>query len=301
MPYADIEQSENLAKQSYLYLIQLSDRTLTYCNGPATITATINGTEYSFVHPLGGIWHGSEGASVDEEERKEDPGPTESPDAARSGIDIHVSDRNPIIRAHRSFPPPGDTEVSIYRQNEIDGTPEPIHLGYVIVETPIEGSTGIIRCHHIAELVAGSEGLNESFGPTCPFMHTQFPCPVPIASATDSNLVVEDIDIDNFTVTLSGSIRLAGKYKLGVLIAPDDDKRMVLDDSLDGSDHVLTIQQNFPSTTLRVGDVVSVIRGCDRLHGTCANEWGGFTGNGAAFGGNNLQANKNPHQVGRIQ
>lgn len=301
MPYEDIEQSENESEQTYLYVLTLPDRVLTYTNAPITITATVDGTEYDFVHPLGGIWHGSEGAGVSEEKRKQDSGPTQSPDAGRSAIDIHVAHTNPIVRAHRSFPPPGDTAVDIYRQNEIGGDPQPELLGYVLVECPIEGSTGILRCHHLTELVAGSEGLSESFGPTCPYMFGQFPCPVSIAAVTDSDLVVEDIDTENFTVTVSGSIRIEGKYKAGVLIAPDDDKRFILDDTVDGSDHVLTILQNFPSTTLKIGDSVSVIRGDDHLYQTCRDEFGEFTGDGAAFGGNNLQANKNPHQVGRIQ
>ena len=295
MPSAETED------QTYLYIIQMPERTVAYTNAPITITATVDGTEYDFEHPRGGIWHGSEGAGVSDDDRKEDPGPTQSPDAGRSGIDIHVAHTNPIVRAHRSFPPPGNTAVDIYRQNAIGGTPQPELLGYVLVECPIDGSTGILRCHHITELVAGSEGLSETHGPTCPYMFGHFPCPVPLASATDNDLVVEAIDTEGFTVTVSGSIRIAGKYKAGVLIAPNDDKRFVLDDTVTGSDHILTILQNFPSSTLRVGDVVSVIRGCDRLVQTCLNEWGGFTGSGAAFGGNSLQANKNPHQVGRIQ
>lgn len=301
MPFEDTEQSENLAENTYLYLFQMPERTLAYSTAPFDFSATIDGTEYDFVHPRGGIWHGSEGVGVSEDEQKKDPGPTQSPDAGRSGIDIHVSEQNPIVRAHRSFPPPGDTAVDIYRMNEVGGTPEPELLNYVLVECPIEGSTGILRCHHLTEIVSGSEGLSETYGPTCPYMFGHFPCPVPLASATDNDLVVEAIDTEDFTVTLSGSTRIAGKYKAGVLIAPNDDKRFILDDTVVGSDHVLTILQNFPSSTLRVGDVVSVIRGCDRLYQTCRDEWGEFTGDGAAFGGNSLQANKNPHVTGRVQ
>lgn len=301
MPYSDIEQSEYSAKQAYLYLITTPDREYSYTNVPITLTATIDGQDYDFVHPTGGIWHGSEGAGVSDRDKKEDPGPTESPDAGRTGIDIHVSHQNPIVRAHRAFPPPGDTEVAIYRLNEIGGDPEPIHVGYAIVECPIEGATGILRCHHIAEIVSGSEGLSETFGPTCHYMFGHFPCPVSVAGATDSNLTVEGIDTENFTVTLSGSIRIAGKYKAGVFFASNDDKRFILGDTVVSTNHVLVLTQNFPATTVKIGDVVSVMRGCDLLYQTCRDEWGEFTGDGAAFGGNNLQANKNPHQVGRLQ
>lgn len=301
MPYGDIEQSEHDSQQAFLYLIQLPDRVYSWTSAPLTITATVNGTEYDFVHPRGGIWHGAEGASVSEDERNDDPGPTISPDPGRSGIDIQVSHQNPIVRAHRSFPPAGDTDVSIFRLNEIGGTPEPIYTNYLIVECPIQGSTGTLRCHHITEVISGSEGLSETFGPTCHYMFAHFPCPVSIANATDTNLTVEEIDTANFTVKLSGSIRIAGKYKAGVFFATNDDKRFIIGDTVVSGDHVLVLTQNFPSTTVRVGDVVSVLRGCDRLYQTCRDEWGEFTGDGAAFGGNNLQANKNPHQIGRIQ
>ena len=301
MPFEDIEQSEHEAKQTFLYLFQMTERTLAYTNAPVTVTATIDNVEYDFVHPTGGIWHGGEGAGVSDDERKEDPGPTESgQDPARTGVDIHVSHQNPIIRAHRAFPPPGDTEVTIFRQNEIDGELYQVWIG-ILVECPIEGSTGVLRCSHLVELVSGSEGLSETFGPTCPYMFAHFPCPVPIPAATDNTLTVEDINTEDFTITLSGSLRIAGKYKAGVFFATNDDKRFIIGDTVISSDHVLVLVQNFPSTTVRIGDVVSVLRGCDRLHQTCCDEWGAFTGDGAAFGGNNLQANKNPHQVGRIQ
>lgn len=300
MAYEDIEPSEYEAKQSFLYLFQLPDRAYSWTSAPTTITATVDGIEYDFSHPRGGIWHGSSGAGVSDGDRKQDAGPTESPDPARTGVDIHVSHRNPIVRAHRSFPPPGDTDVTIFRQNEIDGELYQVWTG-VLVETPIDGSTGILRCQHIVEVVSGSEGLSETFGPTCHYMFGHFPCPVPLASATDNGLVVEEIDTENFTVKLSGSIRIAGKYKAGVFFATNDDKRFILGDTVVSSDHVLVLTQNFPSTTVRVGDVVSVLRGCDRLYQTCRDEFGEFTGDGAAFGGNNLQANKNPHEVGKIQ
>lgn len=301
MSYDSIERSESSAEQVYLYLIEGPEFLLTYTNVPLTITATVDGTAYDFKHPIGGIWHGSTGASVDESDRKNDPGPTESPDAGRTGVDIHVSHLNPIVRKHRAFPPPGDTEVGIYRLNEVGGTPQPVHVGYVITETPIVGSTGILRCQHIAELVAGSEGLTENFGPTCGFMFTVFPCPVTVAQATDSNLTVTAIDTEDLQVEVSGSVRIAGKYKPGVLIAPNGDMRSILADTIPVTNHLLTLQQNFPSSTLRVGDTVSIVRGCDRLFTTCRDEWGSFTGSGAACGCNNQQANKNPHQIGRLQ
>lgn len=296
MTYPSIEQSEYDSRETFLYLIALPDRTLAYTNAPQTITATIDSVEYDFRHPLGGIWHGSVGSTPDDDGGDGDEGPTESPDAGRTGLDIRVSHLNPIVRAHRSFPPPGNTDVDIYRQNEIDGDPEPVLLGYVVVETPIEDSVGIIRCQHIAEIVSGSEGLSETHGPTCPYMTYSFPCPAVLANHT-STATVTDIDTDSFTVEVDDISQIDGWFTAGVMEAPDGDKRFILDHTGD----VLTLQQNFPSTTLKVGDVVNLIDGDDHLYQTCRDKFGDETGQGAAFGGNNLQANKNPHKTGRIQ
>lgn len=302
MPYEDIEQSENESQQSYLYLIELPDRIYTWTNGPTTINATINGTAYSFTHPKGGIWHGSEGAGASDDDRKQDPGPTESPDAGRSGVDIQVSHQNPIVRAHRAFPPAGDSGVSIYRMNEIGGDPQPELIGYVITECPIEGAVGIIRCHHIAEIVSGSEGLSENHGFTCPYMTYHYPCPVPVAAFRQA-VTVTDIDTENFTVEVSGSSQESTWFRSGVLEAPNGDKRLILEDEFDSESalRTLTILQNLPATTLKIGDAVTLLAGDDRLYSTCQFKFGAHTGNGAAFGGNHLQGNRNPHKVGRLQ
>lgn len=292
MTYASVEQSEYTSKQTYLYLITGSGFSYFYTNAPKTITATIDGTVYDFVHPRGGISHKGSGA---DQPGGPDPGPTESPDAGRTGVSIFVSHLNPIIRRHRSFPPPGDTEITIYRQNETGGTPYQIWSG-VLVETPIQGSTGILRCQHIAELVSGSEGLSETFGPTCPYMTYNFPCPAPAASYRQA-VVVSDIDTEDMTVTVTGITQIDGWFEAGVFEAINGDKRFILT-HIGG---VLTLQQNFPSTTLKIGDDATLLAGDDRLFQTCRDKFGADTGSGAAFGGNNLQANKNPHEIGRVQ
>lgn len=290
MTYAATEISTSLAKQTFLFVFAGPLNTYRWTNQPLTLTATIDATDYDFKHPRGGISIGND--------------PVESPDAGRTGIEIVVSPLNPIIRAHRSFPPPGNIELTIYRQNELDGEAFQIWKG-TVVETPIvhevseQGeslSYGIIRCQHIAELIAGSEGLTEKWAPTCPFMTYHFPCPAQLNNHTTA-VAVSAIDTDNFTVTVTGITQIDGWFNAGVLQAPNGDMRFILE-HVGG---VLTLQQNFASTTLKVGDAAVLIDGDDHLYATCRDKFGTETGNGAAFGGNHLQANRNPHEIGRLQ
>lgn len=283
--YSTVEVTENSSNQTFLYWLEGPDFEYKWTNAPLDVAATIDTVDHTFVHPRGGISHG---------------GSIESPDSGRTGRDIRVSHKNPIIRRHRAFPPPGDTDVTIFRQNEINGETYRIWAG-ILVETPIEGRHAFLRCQHVYELISGSEGLTETFGATCPYMLGFNPCPVSLPAITDHGLLVTSVDPDNLKVTVSGSVRIAGKYTVGVLVAPNGDKRMILADAIPAGDHVFTLQQNFPSTTLKVGDEVDVILGCNKLQLTCRDEFGFWTGNGAAFGGNNLQSNKNPHEIGRLE
>lgn len=278
--YDENELSEHDATQIHLYRFVGPLNAYYWTNAPLKVIAEIDSVSTSFYHPRGGIALAND--------------PVESPDAGRSGLDILVSHLNPIIRAHREFPPPGNIEVDVWRQNEIDGPVFQIWSG-VVVETPIEGSIGTIRCQHIAELVAGSEGLSEKWAPTCPFMTYQHPCPAQIANHSTS-ITVDDIDTENFTVTVTGITQIDQWFNAGVFAAANGDKRFILDHTGD----MLTLIQNFPQSSLRVGDAATLIDGDDHLYQTCRDKFGTETGNGAAFGGNHLQANRNVHEIGRI-
>jgi hypothetical protein len=280
MSYLSIEQSEYSAAQTFLYQFVGAFGTFRWTSAPLAIDATIATVSTRFLHPRGGISHND---------------PTMSPQADRGNLEITVSHRNPIIRAHREFPPAGDTEVTVWRQNEIGGDVFEIWSG-VVIETPIVGSVGIIRSHHWAAVVAGSEGLSEKWAPTCPFMTYQFPCPAQVANHSTA-VVVSAIDTENFTVEVTGITQIDHWFNAGVFAVANGDKRFILDHTGD----VLTLLQNFPVSSLKVGDSATLIDGDDHLYQTCRDKFGGETGNGAAFGGNHLQANKNVHAIGRIE
>lgn len=279
MSYESIEQSEYSAAQTFLYQFVAPAGTYNWTNAPLAITATIDSVATTFLHPRGGISHND---------------PTMSVQADRGNLEITVSHRNPIIRVHREFPPPGDTSVTVWRQNEVNGEVFQIWSG-TVVETPIKDSIGTIRCQHIAALVAGSEGLSEKWAPTCPFMTYQHPCPAQIANHSTAVTVVA-VDTENFTVQVTGITQLDGGFNAGVFALVNGDKRMILDHTGD----TLTLLQNFPASSLKVGDSATLIDGDDHLYQTCRDKFGGETDNGAAFGGNHLQANQNPHAIGRI-
>lgn len=279
MSYPTIEQSEYSAAQTFLYQFATPFGSYNWTSAPLAITASIDSVNTQFLHPRGGISHND---------------PTMSPQADRGNMEITVSHRNPIIRAHREFPPPGDTSVTVWRQNEVGGDPQAVWSG-VVVETPIIGSTGIIRCQHVAALVAGSEGLSEKWAPTCPFMTYHFPCPAQVANHSTA-VTVTDIDTENMTVEVSGITQIDGWFNAGVFSVANGDKRFILDHTGD----VLTLLQNFPTSSLKVGDAATLIDGDDHLYQTCRDKFGSETDSGAAFGGNHLQANRNVHEIGRI-
>lgn len=285
MSYASIETSQDSAKQSYLYLVTGVNFQYAFTNTQKTIAATIDGTAYSFTHPRGGISH-TEFA--------------ESQDSGRTATTLTISIGNPITRKHNQYPPHGNTTLVIYRQNEIDGTPYQIWSG-TLFSPHIDGIEASFECLTDFETMARSEGLNDTYQSLCNWFLFQYPCPVNKANWRISGSVVS-LDSENFQVVISGAgAYIAGWFTAGYLQTANGDMRSVIADSVSGANHVLTLQQNFPSTTLRAGDSVDAYPGCDRSYATGSTKFGAETGNGKGCGTNNIQTNVNPHEIGRLQ
>lgn len=285
MSYATVEQSEFSAKQTFLYLISGVNFDLYYTNAQKSITATVDGVSRTFTHPLGGISHTE---------------PIESQDSGRTGTTLIVSLASTLYRKHKEYPPHGNTTLVIYRQNEVAGDPYQVWSGTVFSPL-VDGVEVRFECLTDFELMARSEGLNDTFQSTCNWFLGQHPCPVNLAN-WKSTVTVSDVDTDNLQITVTGAgDKITGYFKAGVFEAPNGDKRTITADTLSGSDHILTLQQNFPSTSLKVNDSADAYAGCDRAYTTCRDKFGSETGSGDAFGGNNIQANVNPHEIGRLQ
>jgi len=285
MSYASIEVTESSSRQTYLYLLTGADFSLYFTNAQKTISATIDAVAYDFSHPRGGISH-SEFA--------------ESQDAGRTATTLSVSLLNTLFKKHKEYPPHGDTTLVIYRQNELTGDPYKIWSGTVF-SPRIEGVEAQFECLTDFELMARSEGLNDTFQSLCNWFLYDYPCPVNKANWKAITAVVS-LDTENFTVTVSGaSGQVADYFTAGYIEAANGDKRTIIDDVVSGVNHVLTLQQNFPSTTLRAGDAADAYPGCDRAFSTGQVKFGAETGSGAGCGTNHVQTNQNPHEVGRLQ
>lgn len=285
MSYDSVEQSESSAEQTYLYVIALPDTTLYFTNAQTSIVATVEGVSRTFSHPLGGITHTE---------------PSESQDAGRTGTTLIVSLANTLYRKHKEYPPHGNTTLTIYRQNEVGGDPRQIWSG-TVWSPLVDGVEVQFECLTDQETMARAEGLNDTYQALCNWFLFNFPCPVNKANWKVVVTVVS-IDTEDFQITVSGaSDKIADYFTAGYFEAPNGDKRTIIDDAVSGVNHVFTLQQNFPSTTLRAGDSADSYPGCDRAHSTCRDKYGAETGSGAAFGGNNIQTNVNPHEIGRLQ
>ncbi len=286
MSYDSIETSEFDSAQTYLYKLDGPDFGYTFTNSQRTVTATIDGSDYDFTHPLGGISHTEFSES--------------GADAGRTSTTLIVTIANNLFRKHKEFPPHGNTTLVIYRQNEVDGTPYQIWSGTVFSPL-VDGIEARFECLTDQELMVRAEGLNDTYQALCNWFLFHYPCPVVKANWRVAVSVVS-IDTENFEVVVSGAgAYIAGYFKAGTLECANGDKRTIINDLVSGANHVLTLQQNFPSTTLRAGDSPDAYPGCDRAYSTCRDKFGAETGSGDAFGGNQIQANVNPHEIGRLQ
>ena len=289
MSYASVEQSEATAKQTFLYVITGVNFELYFTNAQKSITATVDSVSRTFTHPLGGISHTE---------------PSESQDSGRTSTTLIVSLSNTLYRKHKEYPPHGNTTLVIYRQNEIGGTPYQVWSGTIFSPSIEVGDKELevhFECLTDFELMARAEGVNDTFQHLCNWFLYEYPCPVNRANWKVVTTVVS-IDTENFTITVSGAgDKITGWFKAGYYEAPNGDKRTIIADTLSGSNHILTLQQNFPSTSLRVNDSADAYPGCDRAYTTGRDKFGDETGQGDGCGTNNIQANVNPHEIGRLQ
>ena len=285
MPTYDAnELSEHDSRETYFYEF-VGTTTVRHTNAPISVSVVLDSVAYTFTPPEGGIEHTRA---------------TESPQGDRGAIEIKVSHKHPVVTRHKSFPPPGDTTLTIYRQNEIGGEGYQVWTG-IVEEIFIDGADASIKCQHLYAVILGGEGLSETFAPECPFQLGHSPCPVPLAAFKFSATVVSVDAFNNTMVVTPGTPQIATFFTAGVAEAANGDKRFILSDTESGGNHTLTLLQSFPSTTVRAGDTVSLYAGDDHTMTTCAVKFGLYTGSGAAYGGNTLQANVNPHQIGRVQ
>ena len=285
MSYSSTEITEYSSKQVFLYEINLPDTSLYFTNAQTSITATVGGVSRTFTRPRGGIKH-SEWA--------------ESQDPARTSTTLTVSLLNTLFKRHKEYPPHGDTTLVIYRLNEVGGTPYQIWSGTVF-SPMVEGVEAHFECLTDQELMMRAEGLQDTFQNLCNWFLYQHPCPVNKANWRVT-LTVVSIDTENFTITVSGaSDKIADWFTAGYVEASNGDKRTVIDDTVSGANHILTLQQNFPSTTLRANDVCDGYAGCDRAFTTGRDKFGAETGTGIGCGTNHTQTNVPLHEIGRLQ
>jgi hypothetical protein len=98
------------------------------------------------------------------------------------------------------------------------------------------------------------------------------------------------------SLTVTGIVEIDGWYKGGTVQASNGDFRFIVEHIGD----VLTLDNPFPAETVADADTVDIFPGDDRRFSTCVNKFGDETGDGAAFGGNPIMPNVNPHQYGRM-
>ena len=279
MAYSTYELSTHAGKAIFLYRFVTPTGDYYFTNQPASITATINAIAYSFT-PV--YIHHSE--------------PKLSGDSHAGTIELTIGKANPLANMHKAYPPQGDTWVTIFRKHKDDAEVIQFWLGKVIRLNWNNDTEVIIDAEPVTATLR-NEGLTDTFQSPCNFFLYDGRCPVKAANWTKS-VTVSAIADNVYTVT--GITEIDGWFTAGVMEADNGDKRFILLHNTVSGAKKLTLNQAFPSTTVAVGDSVVLYAGCDRLYSTCVNKFGAETGEGAAFGGNNLQCSTNPHQIGRI-
>lgn len=212
-------------------------------------------------------------------------------DITQANVRITVPFDNPFVELHGPFPPPNDTLVTIFKFY-LDVTDPEEHWTGVVRRVGHQGAQATLECATTLDLLQ-AEGNPENHGNLCNYFLGDGRCPVQMINW---RVPVTATVISGNTVTVTGITEIDGWFQGGTFQAPDGDWRHITAHVGD----VLTLNSPFTSTSLAVDDGADIYAGCDRAFSTCINKFGDETGDGAAFGGNPIQANVNPHQLGRV-
>lgn len=239
--------------------------------------------------------------------------PTFSSDFSEARVTVTIRQDFSVAINYISHPPPFETRLYIYEITEAIpdnltntytvSNVEPYWKGKIIRPRWRENFTRVeIHCKTLADVYFDKESNNESLSPLCRFLGPNDDrCPVTWEDFKEIAFV-EEISVDTVEpiIKVSGLTFQPQFFKAGMVRAPDGDLRVVNAAALSATPgwYDLTLGSHFPASTLQVGEQVDVFLGDDLTFETCSVTYGSQTEQGAAQGGWQHTATRDPQKQG---
>jgi uncharacterized phage protein (TIGR02218 family) len=217
------------------------------------------------------------------------------------GLELTLPASDALVLRYTTSVPPKRDLVTIYRRHANDGaTPETItyYRGY-ISSVSFQGHVAKVKVAPFATILSRNVPKRIYRG-LCTHVLYDTECKVLSSNPSFSFAVnVTAVSTDGLTVTIAGTGiggRAADYYDGGMLRRGSIDRRMVLD-FVDTGSNTGTCKVLLPFPSLAVGEVMTLLAGCDHSITTCRTKFA----NEVNYGGFPWVPTRNPFNTGIVQ
>lgn len=225
--------------------------------------------------------------------------PTFSEEASDDEVGISVAETNEVVQLFGDGPPPYPIKVLIYEYDRETEVATPYYRGWIIRPGfSLTESTVVLYCKsvwHFFERDSFVDSLSvlsrySVFDPRAGIDIEAFRVAIVVTALNDERDVL----------TVTGITEPDDWFKAGIIMAPDGDKRTILQHVTESGDKKLYLNKAFPAFTLAAGFPAAIYPGDDLTYTTWAVKFGAVTNNGEAHGGWPFMPNVDPEKRGVI-
>jgi hypothetical protein len=219
--------------------------------------------------------------------------PTYSNEPQEAEVKVTIKDSNAVANLYLLSPPPYSVKLMIYEYDRGAETATAVYRGWVVrSKFDLFSSTVIFRLKSVW-LYFERESFTDSLSALSRFNIYDPRSGVDIASLR-TGITVVDLDEFRDVIQVTGISQPDDYFRGGLIVAPDQDARSILEHKTVSGDKFLTLSGAFPQVTLDVGFTADIYPGDDLLYETWANKFGAVTNNGEKHGGWPFMPNRDP-------
>lgn len=219
--------------------------------------------------------------------------PKYSEDPEDAEIDIALHEDNQISTLFVLGPPPYQIKVHIYEFDRDSETVTDNYDGYLVrSQFNLQESTVSLHCK-TAWLFFERESLSDSLSALSRYSVYDQRSGVDIENYR-VGITILSLNSQRDELIVSGITEPDDWFKGGMIVAPDLDKRTIIEHKTVSGDKTLILNAAFPRFTLDAGFPADIYPGDDLLYDTWANKFAADTNNGENHGGWQFTPNVDP-------
>lgn len=219
--------------------------------------------------------------------------PKFSAEPQESEVTLTIHERNPIADLFTLGPPPFPVIIDIWEYDRDSDTATPHYHGWIIRPSfDLSGDVISFRCKTVWHFFE-RESFTDSLSALSRYSVFDPRSGVDI-TALRISITIDALNDERDILTVSGITEPDDWFRGGVIVAPDNDARTILQHVTESGLKKLYLSAAFPQFTLDVAFTADIYPGDDLTYDTWANKFAVETNNGERHGGWPFMPNVDP-------